>query len=86
VIIQRTPEILDVLRRKVLKAERARLALAEWKLGRAREEGGDTESAEQRFWLHHHQVKRLETQLGITPQALSTPGSAVSLPRGRHAA
>lgn len=84
-IIQRTPEILDVLRRKVLKAEYARLALAEWKLYRARAEGGDTTKAEQRFWLHHHQVKRLEHQLGLTPAPSTTEG-AISLPRGRHSA
>jgi hypothetical protein len=85
VIIQRTPEILAVLRRKVLKAEYARLALAEWKLDRARAEGGDTDKAEQRFWLHHHQVKRLETQLGITTAPAISAG-AVPNSRGRHRA
>lgn len=72
-------------RRETLTWERARLAEASHLLDIARAEGRYTTKAEQRFWLHHHQVKRLEHQLGLTPAPSTTEGAEL-VSRGRHAA
>jgi hypothetical protein len=70
-------------RAKVLPHALRRLRIREANFKAAEMTGDPTAILRERRRL---EASRTEVELCTTPQALSTPGSAISLPRGRHVA